>query len=162
MPKKKKALELPLPKYWACRTEGGIRVEEYSSPHGIEDARRRLGSDVLCLLPPYESKDEAAACGLADRRLGVKLIQPCGEGPANSPLWFVAERPGAPTLAEQDRAAVASRTTAAAQDPVVQAVLAAFPGARIEQVRPLPVAAAPAADPSDDDVDDDDYSGDDR
>ena len=74
----------------------------------------------------------------------------------------VAEQPGAPTLAEQDRAAVASRTTAAAQDPVVQAVLAAFPGARIEQVRPLPVAAAPAADPSDDDVDDDDYPGDDR
>ncbi len=52
--------------------------------------------------------------------------------------WVVAltsSEPGAPTLAEQAAAKVAARKAAAAQHPLVAAVLAAFPGATIEAVR---------------------------
>ncbi len=132
---------------FGTRREAQLRNHLYTNVHLVAFEPGRLEIRVT----------EAAPRDLSGQVLR-RLREWCGSH------WTVsvAERPGAPTLAEQDRAAVASRTTAAAQDPVVQAVLAAFPGARIEQVRPLPVAAAPAADPSDDDVDDDDYLGDDR
>jgi len=52
--------------------------------------------------------------------------------------WVVvltSSEPGAPTLAEQAAAKIAARKAAAAQHPLVAAVLAAFPGATIEAVR---------------------------
>ncbi|MGX9963567.1 DNA polymerase III subunit gamma/tau [Roseomonas sp. F4] len=48
---------------------------------------------------------------------------------------------GEPTLAEQGRAAEADRLTLAESHPLVQAVLAAFPGAKIEAVRDASVDA---------------------
>ncbi|WP_114395693.1 DNA polymerase III subunit gamma/tau [Oleisolibacter albus] len=58
----------------------------------------------------------------------------------------VSGAPGEPTLAEQERAAEAEAKASAAAHPLVQAVLAAFPGARIEAVRDLTTAMpAPAA-----------------
>lgn len=72
----------------------------------------------------------------------------------------VSGAPGEPTLAEQERQAAARLKEAAAAHPLVQAVLAAFPGAKIEAVRDLAKEAPPpkAAVPEDDDLA---FSGDD-
>ena len=52
--------------------------------------------------------------------------------------WVVelSPSPGAPTLLQQDEAADAARKADAAHDPVVGAILEAFPGATITAVRP--------------------------
>ncbi|MBX5452810.1 MAG: DNA polymerase III subunit gamma/tau [Acidobacteriia bacterium] len=52
--------------------------------------------------------------------------------------WTIAlsHEEGEPTLAEQEKAADAARRRAAAQHPLVQAILEAFPGARIDAVHP--------------------------
>ncbi len=47
----------------------------------------------------------------------------------------VSSAPGEPTIAEQDAAEEASRRAAAAQDPLLKAAMAIFPGARIVAVR---------------------------
>ena len=56
---------------------------------------------------------------------------------ATGARWTIAlsNAEGEPTLAEQGRAAEASRRDLARSHPLVQAVLAAFPGATIEAVR---------------------------
>ena len=68
--------------------------------------------------------------------------------------WTIAlsNAAGEPTLAEQGRAAESERRALAASHPLVQAVLAAFPGATIEAVRDasaddygLPATSAPVA-----------------
>jgi DNA polymerase-3 subunit gamma/tau len=56
----------------------------------------------------------------------------------------VSSEEGAPTLREQADARALSLRTEAAHDPLVQAVLEAFPGARIEAVRELGSGEAPA------------------
>jgi DNA polymerase III subunit gamma/tau len=69
--------------------------------------------------------------------------------------WVVAHAnaPGEPTIAEQGTAADTARRSAAADHPLVQAIMAAFPGARIDTVRDpstdnygLPAAADPIPD----------------
>jgi DNA polymerase-3 subunit gamma/tau len=66
--------------------------------------------------------------------------------------WTIAlsAAPGEPTIADQGSAADTARKTAAADHPLVRAILAAFPGARIDTVHDktadaygLPVAAPP-------------------
>jgi len=63
----------------------------------------------------------------------------------------IAREGGAPTLAEQRRAAKAARMESVMQEPMVRAVLDRFPGAEIVQVRDVAVeeVAAPAMDASD-------------
>jgi len=63
-------------------------------------------------------------------RLGQILSEWTGE------RWVVlhAEEPGEPTLYEQDHAIEEARLTAAADHPVVQAVLQTFPGAAVTKV----------------------------
>jgi DNA polymerase-3 subunit gamma/tau len=46
----------------------------------------------------------------------------------------VSAAPGEPTLAEQGNAADTARRNVAADHPLVRAILAAFPGARLESV----------------------------
>jgi DNA polymerase-3 subunit gamma/tau len=60
----------------------------------------------------------------------------------------VAREGGAPTLAEQKKAAKAARMESVAQDPMVRAVLDRFPGAEIVAVREaiIPDVAMPDAD----------------
>ena len=48
----------------------------------------------------------------------------------------VSRKEGAPTLRQREEAADASRKSAAAEHPLVRSVMEAFPGARIEAVRP--------------------------
>ncbi len=56
---------------------------------------------------------------------------------ATAARWMVgiSRDAGAPTLSEQGRAAAADRLAEARQHPLVQAVLAAFPGAQLQEVR---------------------------
>ncbi len=51
--------------------------------------------------------------------------------------WMVgiSREVGAPTLSEQGRAAAADRLSEAREHPLVQAILAAFPGAKLQEVR---------------------------
>jgi len=59
----------------------------------------------------------------------------------------VSSELGEPTLKEQAEARAQSLKSEAAQDPLVRAVLDAFPGARIESVRETaPVEAEPVPD----------------
>ncbi|HZF75036.1 MAG TPA: DNA polymerase III subunit gamma/tau [Acetobacteraceae bacterium] len=65
------------------------------------------------------------------QQLGALLLEQTGH------RWTVAltNEPGEPTIAEQGRSADAERRLVAQSHPLVQAVLAAFPGAKIEEVR---------------------------
>jgi DNA polymerase-3 subunit gamma/tau len=76
-------------------------------------------------------------------KLGTLLSQWTGQ------RWVVtvSSELGEPTLKEQAEARAQSLKSEAAQDPLVRAVLEAFPGARIESVRETqPVAAEPVID----------------
>jgi DNA polymerase-3 subunit gamma/tau len=66
----------------------------------------------------------------------------------------VSDGPAAPTIIEQRQAAEDETRRDAAEDPVVAAVLAAFPGAEIEAIRPL-VDEADVLDDGEPDSDDD-------
>jgi DNA polymerase-3 subunit gamma/tau len=90
------------------------------SVHCVRFAEARIEIRVL----PDAPRDLAA-------RFGAALTEATGT------RWTIAlsNEPGEPTLAEQGRAADAGRREEARRHPLVQAVLAAFPGAVIEAVR---------------------------
>ncbi|ATQ57069.1 DNA polymerase III subunit gamma/tau [Paracoccus yeei] len=54
----------------------------------------------------------------------------------------VVSEPGAPTISEQRAAREAEARARAMENPTVQAIFAAFPGARITKIRPAPVPVA--------------------
>jgi DNA polymerase-3 subunit gamma/tau len=90
----------------------------------------------------------------APRDLAAQLTALLAE--ATGARWTIAlsNAPGEPTLAEQGKAAEAERLTLAQSHPLVQAVLAAFPGAAIAAVRDegadaygLPVIASTEPEP---------------
>jgi DNA polymerase-3 subunit gamma/tau len=116
----------------------------------------RFAPPVIELRPAADAPRDLAA------RLAALLQQATGT------RWTIAlsAEPGEPTLAEQSRAAAAERRTAAAEHPLVRAILDAFPGARIEQVRdqtldayglpqaqPEPADATAETPPADSDLD---------
>ncbi|MBM3597036.1 MAG: DNA polymerase III subunit gamma/tau [Alphaproteobacteria bacterium] len=108
------------------------------------ELRTRLLNNVhLVAFEPgrIEFRPAGAPADLANR-VGLLLTQWTGR------RWVVAvsQTEGAPTLAEQRRAASAKRLDQAAEHPLVRAVLDAFPGAAITAIRDLnqPLAAAPA------------------
>jgi DNA polymerase-3 subunit gamma/tau len=70
----------------------------------------------------------------APRDLAARLAALLGD--ATGTRWTIAlsAAPGEPTLAEQGSAADGARRAAAAEHPLVKAILDAFPGARIEAV----------------------------
>jgi DNA polymerase-3 subunit gamma/tau len=106
----------------------------------------------------------------APRDLSPRLAALLSE--ATGVRWTIAvsTQPGEPTLAEQGNAADQARRGAAADHPLVQAILAAFPGARIDSVHDssadaygLPAAPPPPempdfAPPDAEFLDDDDVS----
>jgi DNA polymerase-3 subunit gamma/tau len=86
---------------------------------------------------------------------------------ATGTRWTIAlsAAEGMPTLAEQGTSADAARRSAAADHPLVQAIMAAFPGARIDQVHDatadaygLPMQAAQPAAATEDAPPDIDFS----
>ncbi len=84
----------------------------------------RFAPPVIELRPQPEAPRDLAP------RLAALLLQVTGT------RWTIAlsGAAGEPTLAEQGSAADAARRASAADHPLVQAILAAFPGARIEAV----------------------------
>jgi DNA polymerase-3 subunit gamma/tau len=64
----------------------------------------------------------------------------------------IAREGGAPTLSEQRKAAKTARIESVAQEPMVRAVLARFPGAEISQVREAVVEDVAAAMPDSDEA----------
>ncbi len=123
----------------------------------------RFAPPVIELRPQPEAPRDLAP------RLAKLLLEVTGT------RWTIAvsAAPGEPTLAEQGNLADAARRATAADHPLVRAILAAFPGARIEAVADasadaygLPVEPEPDipafvpvhAEPADDDAPpDDDY-----
>ncbi len=115
----------------------------------------RFAPPVIELRPQPEAPRDLAP------RLAALLLQATGT------RWTIAlsGAPGEPTLAEQGSAADAARRASAADHPLVQAILAAFPGARIEAVADeradayglsdppdIPAFAPPDAEPADDET----------
>jgi DNA polymerase-3 subunit gamma/tau len=85
--------------------------------------------------------DEHAPRTLANR-LGALLSEWTGR------RWVVAVsgEPGEPTLTEQEAATDRRERAEATAHPLVQAALAAFPGATIEAIRDLATVAEPTTD----------------
>jgi DNA polymerase-3 subunit gamma/tau len=80
--------------------------------------------------PVIEIRQQPEAPRDLAARLGALLTEVTGS------RWTIAlsSAPGEPTLAQQGSAADAARRSAAADHPLVRAILAAFPGARIDAV----------------------------
>ena len=107
----------------------------------------RFAPPVIELRPKADAPKDLAS------RLGTLLSEATGT------RWTIAlsTAEGEPTVAEQGSAADAARRTAAADHPLVRAIMDAFPGARIDTVHDtaadaygLPTAEVPEADePSD-------------
>jgi DNA polymerase-3 subunit gamma/tau len=85
----------------------------------------RFAPPVIELRPQPDAPRDLAA------RLGALLLNATGT------RWTIvlSKEQGAPTLAEQGNAAESLRRQAAADHPLVRAIMQAFPGARIEAVR---------------------------
>ncbi len=99
--------------------------------------------------PVMELRPEPAAPRDLAARLAALLQESTGS------RWTIAmsAEPGEPTLAEQGNQADADRRAAAAEHPLVRAILEAFPGARIDAVHEtetdaygLPVSPEPVED----------------
>ncbi|HEY6432653.1 MAG TPA: DNA polymerase III subunit gamma/tau, partial [Acetobacteraceae bacterium] len=99
--------------------------------------------------PVMELRPEPAAPRDLAARLAALLQEATGS------RWTIAmsAEPGEPTLAEQGNQADAGRRAAAAEHPLVRAILEAFPGARIDAVHEtetdaygLPVSPEPVED----------------
>ncbi len=103
----------------AERREPSLHAHLVHSVHLV-----RFASPVIELRPQPEAPRDLAA------RLSAVLQEATGT------RWTIAlsAAQGEPTLAEQGVAADAARRTTAAEHPLVQAIMAAFPGARIEAV----------------------------
>ena len=91
----------------------------------------RFAPPVIELRPQPDAPRDLAA------RLAALLLEATGT------RWTIAlsAAPGEPTLAEQGMAADTARRSDAAEHPLVRAILAAFPGARIEAVHDARVDA---------------------
>ena len=106
----------------------------------------RFAPPVIELRPQADTPKDLAS------RLGTLLTETTGT------RWTIAlsTSEGEPTVAEQGSAADAERRTAAADHPLVRAIMDAFPGARIDTVHDsatddygLPMVEAPEAEPPD-------------
>ena len=103
----------------AERREPSLHAHLVHSVHLV-----RFAPGIIELRPEPEAPRDLAA------RLSSLLQDATGT------RWTIAlsAAPGEPTLAEQGTAADTTRRSAAAIHPLVQAIMAAFPGARIEAV----------------------------
>ena len=114
--------------------EALLRAQLWAHVHLVHFERGRI-----------ELRPTEAAPRDLPNKLGTHLSQWTGQ------RWVVtvSSEPGEPTLKEQAEHRAQSLKSEAAQDPLVQAVLEAFPGARIESVRetaPAPAEPVPDAD----------------
>ena len=141
----------PQPREWREVVALASGVKPLLHAHLLHDVHPvRIAPGRVEIRPrPTAPRDLAAQLtGLLTERTGAR--------------WTVtiSNEDGEPTLAEQGRSAESGRREAAQNHPLVQAILAAFPGATIEAVRDataddygLPMTpAAATAEPDDDDM----------
>jgi len=134
-----------------------LEVLELFDEHREAQLRMHLYANVHLVrfeLGRIELRPAEAAPQNLSNRLGQLLTDWTGR------RWVVAivDEPGRPTLREEHEAREREMRSAAAQDPLVRAVLDAFPGARIEAVREIEAETAPAPAPPEPD---DETEGDD-
>lgn len=115
---------------FAERREGALYGHLFGAAHLVRMEPGRL-----------EIRPEPMAPGNLANRVGQLLSEWTGQ------RWVVvvSDRPGEPTLKQQEDAALQRALDEAAANPVVRAVLDSFDGARILDVRDLAAAAAAAA-----------------
>jgi len=147
-PEPEQRVELPSPTSF-------LEVLELFDQHREAQLRVHLYANVhLVRFEPgqIELRPTAAAPRDLPNRLGQLLTEWTGR------RWVVAvsAEPGQPTLRDTHEAHVQEMRSAAAQDPLVRAVLDAFPGARIEAVREIEADAPPAPPAPDGDSEGDD------
>jgi DNA polymerase-3 subunit gamma/tau len=130
----------------AAQPQSYLQVVELFEKHNEALLRAHLWAHVH-LVRFEQGRIELRPTDAAPRdlpnRLGTLLAQWTGQ------RWVVSvsSELGEPTLKEQAEARAQSLKSEAAQDPLVRAVLDAFPGARIESVRETaPVEAEPVPD----------------
>jgi DNA polymerase-3 subunit gamma/tau len=125
----------------AERREAMLHAHLIHSVHVV-----RFAPPVIELRPQAEAPKDLAS------RLGALLTDATGT------RWTIAlsTAEGEPTVAEQGTAADTARRTAAADHPLVRAIMGAFPGARIDTVHDtaadaygLTTVDEPDAEPSD-------------
>ena len=105
----------------AARREASLHAHLVHSVHLV-----RFAPPVIELRPEPEAPRDLAA------RLAAVLLAATG---VRWTIAMVAGLAGEPTLAAKGEAADADRRAEAGQDPLVRAILDAFPGARVEAVR---------------------------
>ncbi len=108
----------------AAQREALLHANLLHHVHLVKFAPHRDGGGLIELRPePDAPRDLAPA-------LAKMLLEATGE------RWTIAlsREAGEPTLAEQGQAADTARRTAAAEHPLVRAILEAFPGAVIDRV----------------------------
>jgi DNA polymerase-3 subunit gamma/tau len=86
----------------------------------------------------------------APKDLASRLTKHLSESTGQRWMVSLSSAEGAPTLAEQDKAAEKKRTDQALAHPLMQAVVKTFPGAKMtalrQKVAPLPATVADEAD----------------
>ncbi|MCK8783905.1 DNA polymerase III subunit gamma/tau [Roseomonas sp. NAR14] len=130
---------MPEPQAQTPPPEAPVRVGSFREAVALAQGRRpRLHGELVHsvhLVQFAPGRIELRVEPQAPRDLAGQFAALLGE--ATGMRWTVAlsNAPGEPTLAEQGRSADLGRREIVASHPLVQAVLAAFPGARIEAVR---------------------------
>jgi DNA polymerase-3 subunit gamma/tau len=111
-----------LAQLFADRREGALYGHLFGAVHPVRLEPGRL-----------EIRPQSSAPASLANRVGALLSEWTGQ------RWVVvvSDAPGQPTLAEQDQIAQRRAYSDAEANPVVQAVLATFPGARITDIREL-------------------------
>ena len=128
------------------------------SPPWWPNGARRCCTRIWCTRCTWSaSPRRSSSCARSRRRprdLAPRLAALLAE--ATGTRWTIAlsAAPGEATLAEQGSAADAARRSAAADHPLVRAIMEAFPGARIDTVHDagtdaygLPAEPTPDAEP---------------
>lgn len=144
------ALEPPPPAAPGAAEAAGRLPESFAAVVDLAREEREailyghLVADVhlVCFAPPQiEIRLGDGASGDLVRRLREFLGRQTGQP------WLVtiSHEPGEPTLLEQRRRIEAERRRAVAADPLVKAVLAAFPGSRLGEIHAATPAAAAGA-----------------
>ena len=120
------------------RSEARLRAELMQAVHIV----KFTPGEIVLRLNERAQKD-------LPQRLVLKLQEWTGT------MWTstLSREPGEPTFAQQEAATREQRLTEARADPAVQAVLAAFPGAAIRDVRDIAKAPAPTPDETTSDED---------
>ena len=134
----------------APQAEPGIRLRRFEDVVALAGERREIGlksaleRDVR-LVRFEEGQIEFALTEGGNRKLPGDLARALDDWTGRRWVVALSSEPGAPTIYEQRQAAERELKSGAAGHPLVQAVMAKFPGAQIADVREKNVESADTA-----------------